>query len=444
MRTDLPRALVLALLAAVTGCSSSPPNSCDPASERDAVIATVRDWYLFPELLPPSVDPSLSPAATLDALTQAARDQGKDRGWSYLTTVTQTQQFYGAGQSVGFGIVALVRGSQLFLGQVIQGSAAADAGFARGDEILRIGETAQSLVPVADLIAAGTLSGAYGPSDPGVTRVFEVRTPAGDTVQRTVTKRLYTMTPVLSAIVPRDPLPPAGYLSLSAFIGPAETPLRQAFADFQAAGATHVIIDLRYNGGGQVSLAELLADLLGGAQVGQPMYAVQYNLRHSGSNAAASFSAVAGAASPPRIAFITTGATASASEIVPNVLDPYVSVALVGEHTYGKPVGQLGFLDSRCDLALFLISFRLVNSAGQGDYYGGLPDAGFRGPLCPAPDDLTQPPESPAEASTAAALYWLENGSCPPAAAATLALPPTEFPRPLRPTPAQVEIPGLF
>lgn len=406
------------------------------------MIATVRDWYLFPELLPASVDPSLSPAAALDALTQAARDQGKDRGWSYLTTVTQTRQFFGAGQSVGFGIVALTRGSQLFLGQVIGGSAAADAGFARGDEILQIGETGQPLVPVAGLIANGTLSAAYGPSDPGVTRVFEVRTLAGDTVLRTVTKRLYTITPVLSAILPRDPLPPAGYLSLSAFIGPAEAPLRQAFVGFQAAGVTDVVIDLRYNGGGQVSLAELLADLLGGAQVGQPMFAVQYNLRHAGSNAAASFSAVAGAASPARIAFITTGATASASELVPNVLDPYVSVALVGEQTHGKPVGQIGFQDTTCDLALFLVSFRIVSSTGHGDYYGGLPDAGFRGPLCPAADDLTHAPESPAEASTATALHWLENGSCPPAAA--LALPPTEFPRALRPTPAQVEIPGLF
>jgi C-terminal processing protease CtpA/Prc len=435
------------LAAAIAGCSSGPKSACDPASEKASVAATVRDWYLFPELLPAAVDPAAydTPAALLDALTQAARDQGKDRHWSYLTTVTQTQQYYGAGQSVGFGIVALARGSQLFLGDVIGGSAAAAADFARGDEILGIGEVGQALVPVADLIATGTLSDAYGPSDTGVTRVFAVKTQAGATEQRTVTKRVYSLDPVPAAIVvPRAGMAPAGYLSLRTFIGTADAPLRQAFADFQAAGVSDVVVDLRYNGGGLLSLAELLADLLGGAQAGKPMYTLQLNASHAASSAASSFAAVAGAVSPGRIAFITTGATASASELVLNVLDPYVSVALVGDRTYGKPVGQLPFQDQACDLALFLIAFRLANSAGHADYYGGLPDTGFNGPLCPAADDVTQPRESPLEASTAAALSWLESGTCPLAPVAARAIPPSVFPRPSRPTPAQLDIPGLF
>lgn len=442
-----PRLLLpLVLAACAAGCSSN-RQDCDPASQKAAVAATVQDWYLFPELLPATVDPSAyaTPSALLDALTQTARDQGKDRGWSYVTTLSQAQQFYVAGQSVGFGIVALVRGSQLFLGDVIGGSAAAGAGFVRGDEILAIGETAAALVPVANLIADGTLSQAYGPSSAGVTRVFEVRTQAGVTEQRTVTKRAYSLDPVPAvAILPRTGLPPAGYLAVRSFIGTAEAPLRQAFADFQAAGATDVVVDLRYNGGGLVSLAELLADLLGGAQAGKLMYSMQFNARHASSGTTSFFSAVAGAMSPARIAFITTGATASASELVPNALDPYASVALVGGQTYGKPVGQISFQDPSCDLALFLISFRLVNSAGDADYYAGLPDAAFRGPLCPAADDLAQPQQSPLEASTATALYWLENGTCPPPPVAARAVPPSTFPRPAHPTPAQVDMPGLF
>jgi hypothetical protein len=444
---SLPRIPSLAVLVAAVAACGSGSQKCDPSSQKGAIAATVQDWYLFPELLPAAIDPAAydTPAALLDALTQAARDQGKDRGWSYVTTVSQTQQFYGAGQSVGFGIVALVRGSQLFLGDVIGGSAAADAGFVRGDEILRIGDTAAALVPVADLIAAGTLSGAYGPSTAGVTRVFEVRTQAGATEQRTVTKRAYSIDPVPAvAIVPRTGSAPAGYLALRTFIGTAEAPLRQAFADFQAQGVTDVVVDLRYNGGGLVSLAELLADLLGRDQAGKLMYSMQFNARHASSGTTTFFGAVGGAMAPARIAFVTSGATASASELVPNVLDPYVSVALVGGQTYGKPVGQISFQDPSCDLALFLISFRLVNSAGDADYYGGLPDAGFRGPLCPAADDLTQPQESPLEASTAAALYWLENGTCPPPPVAARAIPPTVSPRAARPTPAQVDMPGLF
>jgi len=421
------RPLAIATLAAVAiaGCHRS-GDSCDPASQKEAVLATAREWYLYQELLPPAVDLAAyaTPSDLLDALTAAARAQGKDRGWSYLTTLQATQQFFAEGQSVGFGIVTLARGTdpqqRLFLAQVIRGSAAAAAGFVRGDEILAIGDGPTALVPAADLLAQGSLGSAYGPAEVGVTRVFEVRTSAGAIEQRTVAKRLYSLDPLPSyAIFPRPaPLAPAGYLSLRTFVSTAEAPLRQAFAAFQAAGVSDVAVDVRYNGGGLVSLAELLAD---------------------------HFAAVPEAIAPTRIAFITTGATASASELVPNVLDPYASVALVGDRTYGKPVGQFLFGNPACGTTLALIAFRLVNASGNGDYFDGLPDPpGFRGPLCQAPDDLGQPQESPLEASTAAALYWLENGTCPPAPAGARLRQATRFPSPPRPTPAQVAMPGLF
>ena len=46
---------------------------------------------------------------------------------------------------------------------------------------------------------------------------------------------------------------------------------------------------------------------------------------------------------PTRIAFIGTGGTASASELVINGLIPYLhaNAALIGTNTYGKPVGQI-------------------------------------------------------------------------------------------------------
>jgi hypothetical protein len=210
---------------------------------------------------------------------------------------------------------------------------------------------------------------------------------------------------------------------------------------------TDLVVDVRYNGGGLISVAEILSNLLGAAQPASRMYQLQLSPANAFYDTISSFSEPPQpqAIAPAHVAFVTTGATASASELVPNVLDPYLPVALVGDRTYGKPVGQFQFQDPVCNMALFLISFRLVNSAGNADYFSGLPDPpAFRGPLCPAADDLTQPQESPLEASTSAALYWLENGVCPPAPAAALARVPTEFPRPLRPTPAQVDVPGLF
>ena len=444
-------ALALALAAATAGCSGDgpAPSLCTPAYEKSQVLSAARSWYLFPDLLPAQVDPAAFATAAdlLDALTAGARAAGQYRHWSFLTTVQASDQYFAQGQAVGFGVSLLLRGSQLFVAQVFAGSAASDARFIRGDEILAIGPTDTGLVLVTDLVASGTLGGAFGPAQAGVTRVFQVRTPAGITL-RTATTRVFALDPVPSyALLDRTPLPPAGYVNLRTFIQPAETRLREAFQSFRDQGVADVVVDLRYNGGGLLSTGGLLADLLGGGLPPQPMYHLVNAPSKATLNAMAPFQAQPQAVTPGRIAFVTTGASASASELVPNALEPYRSVALVGTRTYGKPVGQRGFEIVGCPSLLFLVSFQLQNAQGDGDYFGGLPDANFAGPLCQAEDDLLHAQGDPAEASTAAAMSWLETGTCPsPPVAFRLQRPtaPDGYPAPPRPSPAQVHLPGLF
>jgi hypothetical protein len=210
-----------------------------------------------------------------------------------------------------------------------------------------------------------------------------------------------------------------------------------------------VVVDLRYNGGGLLSTGEILADLLGGGLAGQTMHQLTNAPSKASLDATAPFEAQPQAVTPGRIAFVTTGASASASELVPNALEPYRSVALVGSRSYGKPVGQRLFEIPGCSSLLALVSFQLRNAQGDGDYFDGLPDAAgaFSGPLCQAEDDLLHAPGDPAEASTAAALSWLETGTCPsPPVAFRLQRPaaPDGYPAPPRPSPAQVHLPGLF
>ncbi len=162
-------ALALALAAAAAaGCSGDgpAPSPCAPAYEKSQVLSAARNWYLFPDLLLAQVDPAAFATAAdlLDALTAGARAAGKDRHWSYLTTIQAADQLFGQGQAVGFGVSLLLRGSQLFVAQVFAGSAASDAGFIRGDEILAVGPSAGQLVLVSDLVASGTLGGAFGPA----------------------------------------------------------------------------------------------------------------------------------------------------------------------------------------------------------------------------------------------------------------------------------------
>lgn len=446
MRRSLATLLFFPLAALVAGCPKE-EDPCSTDNQKASLLQVVGDWYLYPELLP-AVDPSryAGTADLLDALTANARAAEKDRYWSYVTTLSAQQQFFSEGTAVGFGFGYVVRGSQLFVAQVYPGSAAADASFLRGDEITAIGNDAASLVPAADLIAAGTIGQAIGPSTAGLSRTFDVTPRGGSPVPRTATKRSFDLDPVRWAVIDRDTLPPAGYLLLRTFITPADAKLRQAFAAFKAAGVTDVIVDVRYNGGGLVDTAELLADLLGGGLGGTPMFAMRNNSRHAASDRTYGFLEQAETFAPPRIAFILTGASASASELVPNVMEAYkgASVALVGRQSYGKPVGQRGFVSAECDAVAYLVSFRLTNAQGDGDYFKGLPSASFSGCGILADDDLGHELSDPLETSTAAALEWMRTGTCP-ATMTPLALAAGDrYPQAAQPTEAQRHLPGLF
>ena len=147
-----------------------------------------------------------------------------------------------------------------------------------------------------------------------------------------------------------------------------------------------------------------------------------------------------------RIAFITTGLTASASEIVINSLAPWAEVAIVGDDTLGKPVGQTAFDLSGCDLRLRLIAFQFNNADGQGEYYEGL--ASTLPFACRAEDDLAHAPGDPAEASTGEALAWLGTGACTEVLAAEAGLARQgaawRVPKPRKAAAAQVYLPGLY
>jgi C-terminal processing protease CtpA/Prc len=459
-------------LALVAGCGGgggdappvpgAPPaaSACSIASEKQFVDQVARDWYLFLDLLPATLDPAPFGTADdfLDALTATARSQGRDRFFSFLTTISAEQQFFAAGQSVGFGIstVTNAANTQLFVTQVFEQSAAFDAGFRRGDEILAIGASVATLQDIATILAQPTgLADALGPTQAGVTRSFRVRTVAGATVDRTATKRDFSLNPVpTSTLIPRQGLTPIGYLNLRTFISPADQALRNAFATFAAQNVRDLIIDLRYNGGGAVATAELLSNLMLAGQANQVLFATRLNSRKASQEETVRVRAETEALPALRVAFLTLGGSASASELVITALAPYAEVAVIGGRSFGKPVGQFAFdLGSGCDTRLRLVTFKTVNRNNYGDYFGGLPDTAAQVPdaSCAIPDDLTRAQGDPAENLTSEAIHWINNGVCrtgtPPIA---FAKPRPDEPEPIyplaprRPAPFQVVQPGAF
>jgi hypothetical protein len=244
-----------------------------------------------------------------------------------------------------------------------------------------------------------------------------------------------------------------GYINLRTFIvNSANQQLRDAVQQLRAQGITEVILDFRYNGGGLVSVAELLGDLLGADKVGQLYSRTTFRASLASNNETKNFATQAQAIAATKIAVIGTGSTASASELVANAFIPYLgnNTALIGSNTYGKPVGQIARDRDACDDRLRVVAFQTENRDGGSNYYTGLASA--YGRTCRAADDIFTQLGDPNEASVKAALDFLGGRACTAIASsgqqgvqsARSVAADKVLIQPQRPTAAQYEIPGLF
>lgn len=433
--------------------------------ERQAwAAAELREWYLFPDTLPASLDPSGYPGVTeyVDALTATARAQNKDRYFTYLTSIAEENAYYASGSSAGYGFRLGINpgAGRMFVIESFEGTPALEAGIDRGSEIVAIGRPGGTLRTVSALFAEGgaqAISDALGGSVAGDTRVLRVRALSGSEREVTIAPREFELTPVSSRYGVRileDSGRRVGYINLRTFISTADQALRDGFAQLRAAGITELIVDFRYNGGGLVSTARLMNNLLGGnRQASEVMGYTTYRREKSSENATDYFSPQPQSVSPTRIAFIGSEGTASASELVINAMIPYLrgNVALIGTNTYGKPVGQIARDKPSCDDRLRLVAFATQNAERQGDYYNGL--APFMPATCQATDDLSYPLGDPREASVQQALAFLNGRSCAPiggasASASAARVKDTATRRalltPARPGTFQREAPGAF
>lgn len=435
------------------------PQTCGLRDRQQWAQGVLREWYLFPETLPASLDPA--PYATvddyIDALTATARAQRRDRFFTHLTSIAEENAFFASGASAGFGfrVSTDTANRRAFVSEAFETAPAFAAGIDRGDEILAIGDTPANLRPVADIIAAsgaGSVTEALGPTTPGVTRTLRVSGLAG-TRDLTITKADYSLDPLSSrygAKVIDDGGRKVGYLNLRTFISSADPQLRFAFDGFRQQGITEFVIDFRYNGGGLIDTAELMGDLLGGNRSSTEVFSsFVYRPEKAANNSTKRFAPTGQSVAPTKIAFIATGATASASEVVINGLLPYfgANLGLIGANTFGKPVGQVALDRSACDDRLRVVAFSSRNSANSDNYYDGL--AATVQASCRATDEIARPLGDPQEASLRQALDYLAGRACTPIPAGQTAQAVAEgrlrlLPPPAEATAAQREVPGSF
>jgi hypothetical protein len=403
-----------------------PTTACTLRDRQDWAAAQLGEHYLFPELIATGVNPDsfATVQAYVDALVAPARALGRDRFYTKVLSISGDKEFLDTGATAGFGTRVGVDAAarRVSILESFEGTPALAAGIDRGTEILAIGTSAADLKDVGAIIDAEGSAGVFaalGPNTAGTTRLLRVRDRDGAVREVSIAKTDFALPPVSSrygALILDDGGKKVGYLNLRGFIDPAEAPLRNAFAQFKAAGISEVIVDLRYNGGGTSVAAELLANLL----LGQRSTADVMNYRvhrpsKSHLNSTRFFAPQPQSIAAMKVAFIGTGSTASASEAAMNSVLPYLGAktALIGSNTFGKPVGNSLFFDRpQCDDRLAPINFATQNANKQGDYFDGLASR-FQA-TCAATDDITRPLGDPQEAMIKTALDFLAGRPCTP------------------------------
>lgn len=428
MRTGILIITVL-LLSACSGSGGGnnggalgPPiaGECSVAGQKATTLEVARQWYLWNADLPAeiNIDDFATVQDLIDRIMESSPggpDNPVDRFGS-IGSAEAEQEFFGEGRFEGFGFQYRFEqpGNVMRIISVYPDSPAAAAApgpLERGQIVLGLNGRTINQIVAEDGVAGFS---ALLDSSPLTLTIRPLEGPDFDT---TLSQDIVALDPVRQVrLIEREGLASVGYIDFRQFITPAEAELDAAFETFRNEGVSELIIDLRYNGGGLVSTTNVFADLLGGFIAGNLIFSeTRYNADRSDQNTIRRFNLLANSLNISQLVFITTDSSASASEMIINGLDPHVEVAVVGERTFGKPIGQSGFLF--CDNVLRLTTFQLLNAIEFGDYFDGLPVT----PGCDAPDDVTVPVGADNDPNMIEALGYLATGACPAAATAPVA-----------------------
>jgi carboxyl-terminal processing protease len=328
-----------------------------------AVDAIMHYWYLWNDSVPDVDYLSFStPQDLMDAL-KVSRDK-----WSFVDTEEAVSSLFEEGEDFGFGFYlgwdteTAQPTTHMRVLFVYNNTDAYAAGIRRGCIIEEINGVSPLQISSFD---------AFFSTDPG-TMTFKFIDNNGAEHSTSLTKKKYNMNGVLYSNTYTVDGKKTGYMVFQSFLGYSKSELEETIDFFKAAGITELIVDLRYNGGGYVTLAEEMANIIvPNNAVGSTFFTQKYNKYRSQENdTVIKFKSEARNLNLDRVFFITNQYSASASELVINGLDPHMDVIKIGNTTYGKPVGMDGFLFN--GWVIYPVTAQSFNADGFGDYFNGL------------------------------------------------------------------------
>ncbi len=165
----------------------------------------------------------------------------------------------------------------------------------------------------------------------------------------------------------------------------------------KSSGVSEMVLDLRYNGGGNILSMLLLGTILAPEMALERRFCtLQFN---DGSqetyNLSSDYIRNGDNLNLKRLYVLTSRNTASASELLIHSLREYMEVVIIGDRTLGKNMGSRRYTHEDFNHTLRPIVCYVFNSAGSGDYSDGLaPDYMYKfSSLEPFIDALGTPEE---------------------------------------------------
>ncbi|GHV52618.1 peptidase S41 [Bacteroidia bacterium] len=391
------RIYLLLLLGAWLGaCVIDEPVKNDNSANK-WIEETMRQYYLWEDEIPDAakLDHTLEPEEFFQSMLSAKDGKARYHYSTINKTKGATKSYMGEDNTFGFEyqyFSIMGEGNQtryyaLLVLYVLPESPASEKGLKRGDWILQINRNpvpanAAALLEALDTTTPAEVVFGLNSSLPQSLAV---------TQEMALTPRMVVDNPVFADTTFSYEGQKIAYLLFNHFTDGVtdndETfhdSMREAFARFQANNPTDFILDLRYNPGGLVKTAQLLATMLAPATALDDVFChFIYNqkLQHTRESLFLDTKYMLQGNTPganldlKRLFVITSNRTASASEAVINGLAPYMNgqIILVGGTTEGKNVASSTFSNESLGWEIHPIISRISNKEEFSDYSSGFP-----------------------------------------------------------------------
>ncbi len=385
---------ILIGLSVLTACNDK--DDSDFVSSEDSVYFFVDEvmkyWYLWDDELPYlDVFQFDSPSKLLDALIYNPPDR-----WSFIDKAETIESLFDEGEYLGFGFMLKFDAyGNLRVPVVYENSEAYELGIRRGNIVSTLNGVSATLFNDYESFFD------YEPA----TFTFEIYD--NNEILHTITlgKTTIALNGVLFSDIYNVSGQKTGYIVYDSFLAYSQEELEEVVSYFQANNISELIVDLRYNGGGYISLAQELCEMIMPADItGEVFYTSVHNDKRAAEyNTSFYLSEIDLNLDLDRVFFITTDMSASASELVINSLEPHMEVLTIGTPSHGKPVAMYGFTFQ--DWVMFPVTAQLLNAVGYGDYFDGLT------PDCTAEDGLIYDWGDETEPSLSQAFHYISFGT---------------------------------